>query len=1041
MNLIGSYNYALVGLSILIAILASYTAMDLAGRVTASAGWTRVSWLLGGAVAMGTGIWSMHYIGMLAFILPVPVFYHWPTVLLSMLAAIFASAIALSVVSRQQLDTVRTLIGSGLMGAGIAGMHYIGMYAMRLPAMCQFDSLVVILSVVFALVISFAAIWITFHLQVGKGKSTGIKVLGAVVMGAAISVMHYTGMAAASFNPSDMRVDLSYVVGVSTVGTTGIATGTLIVLGIALLTSLVDKRFTAQALQQQETQLRTSEAYLYEAQRLSHTGSFGWKLPSGDIIWSDETFRIFEYPTTVKPTVELLLHRVHPEDVSRVRRTIEQASQDRKDFDFEHRLLIPEGSVKHVRVVAHAQSTGSGSIEFVGAVMDVTVTKQAEEIRTAQARQVALRADVIAALSRTGRPLEEILEDCAEAMVRQLNASFARIWTLNKQEDVLELHASAGLYTHLHGSYSRIKVGHLKIGLIAKEKKPHLTNDVLKDPRIRDKAWAEKEGVVSFAGYPLIVQDRVVGVMAMFAREPLSATTLATLELIADSIAHGIERKETEERIKQSEAYLAEAQRLSHTGSFGLRVSSGELFWSDETYRIMGIKQGTLPTLELVFERTHPDDLALVQETLDRAIRNGSNLDLEHRLLLPDGSVKWVHIVTHAFKNESGELEFVGAVSDVTEPKQAERELRESERNLRLLVDAIPGMVGINSADGSHEYSNQRLLDYTGKTMEEMVNLGWTSVFHPDDLDRTLEGWSQAVATGQPHTGEFRLRRWDGEYRWFQSRSEPLRDDDGRIMRWYSLIYDIEDRKNAEEALRKTQFELAHVARVMTMGELVASIAHEVNQPLGAIVTNGHACMRLLSRELPDLERSREVVERMIKDGMRASEVIKRIRELLHKAPTEKTPLNINGAIQEVITLVRNDLIRSNVELHSDLEANLPEVLGDRIQLQQVILNLILNAKDAMSAVQRQPRELLIRSRKGDDYEVAVAVRDTGTGLDRKDAERMFDPFFTTKAEGMGLGLSISRTIIEAHGGKLYALANEDRGATIQFTLPIGGRE
>src|SRR6202043_4129484 len=264
-NLIGSYNYALVALSVLIAMFASYAALDLAGRVTAAGGWIRAVWLLGGAGAMGTGIWSMHYIGMLAFILPIPVAYHWPTVLLSLFAAILASVIALGVVSRRKMGLFRALTGSVLMGAGIASMHYIGMAAMRFPAVCEFNSFLVVLSVVFAVVISLAALWITFHF---RNEKTGIgwgKIAGAVVMGAAIPVMHYTGMAAASFTPSGMPMDLSHAVSISALGTAGIAAATFIVLGLVLLTSSVDRRFAAQILELQEEKLRRSEAYLAEA--------------------------------------------------------------------------------------------------------------------------------------------------------------------------------------------------------------------------------------------------------------------------------------------------------------------------------------------------------------------------------------------------------------------------------------------------------------------------------------------------------------------------------------------------------------------------------------------------------------------------------------------------------------------------------------------------------------------------------------------------------------------------------------------------------
>src|ERR1700758_226635 len=376
MNLTGSYNHALVALSVLIAMFASYAALDLAGRVTAAGGWTRAVWLLGGAGAMGTGIWSMHYIGMLAFVLPIRVAYHWPTVLLSLFAAILASVIALYVVSRQKLGASRAVAGSVLMGAGIASMHYIGMAAMRLPAICQFNSFLVVLSVVFAVSISLAALWITFHF---RDEKTGIgrqKLAGAVVMGAAIPVMHYTGMAAASFTSSGMPADLSHAVSISALGIAGIVAVTFLVLGLALLTSWVDRRFAAQifALQQQR-----SEAYLAEAQRLSHTGSFGWKPSTGELIWSEETFRVFQYDRTTTPTVELILQRVHPEDMALVKQTIERATQDGKNFEHEYRLLMPDGSLKHVHVVAHALGDESGTLEFVGAVMDTTAVKDVEK--------------------------------------------------------------------------------------------------------------------------------------------------------------------------------------------------------------------------------------------------------------------------------------------------------------------------------------------------------------------------------------------------------------------------------------------------------------------------------------------------------------------------------------------------------------------------------------------------------------------------------------------------------------------------------------
>src|SRR2546427_192389 len=614
-NLIGSYNYAFVALSVLIAMFASYAALDLAGRVTAAGGWTRAVWLLGGASAMGTGIWSMHYIGMLAFILPIPVAYHWPTVLLSLLAAMLASVIALYVVSRKKMGASRAVAGSALMGAGIASMHYIGMAAMRLPATCQFNSFLVVLSVVFAVLISLAALWITFHFRDEKNGIGREKLAGAVVMGAAIPVMHYTGMAAASFTPTGMPADLSHAVSISTLGTAGIAAVTFIVLGLALLTSWVDRRFAVQTLELQEKKLQRSEAYLAEAQGLSHTGSFGWRVSTGEIIWSEETFRIFQYDRTTKPTVELLLQRVHPEDAALVKQTIERASQDGKNFEHEYRLLMPDGSVKYVHVVAHALSDELGGIEFVGAVMDVTVAKR------------------------------------------------------------------------------------------------------------------------------------------------------------------------------------------------------------------------------------------------------------------------------------------------------------------------------------------------------------------------------------------------------------------------------------AEEALRQAQADLAHGNRVTTMGELTASLAHEVNQPIAAAVTDANTCLRWLTRDQPDLEEAREAASRIVKDATRAADIISRIRLLFKKVSPQPELVDVNEVIREMTILLRNEASRYSISVRTELETDFPLVMGDRVQLQQVMMNLMINGIDAMKDVDGM-RELAIESQRAENEQLLVSVSDTGAGLPPKQADQIFNAFFTTKPHGTGMGLRISRSIIESHGGRLWAADNSPRGASFCFTLP-----
>jgi PAS domain S-box-containing protein len=746
-TLIGSYNYALVALSVLIAMFASYAALDLAGRVTAAGGWTRAVWLLGGAAAMGTGIWSMHYIGMLAFLLPIPVAYHWPTVLLSLFAAILASLVALGVVSRQKMGWFRALAGSVLMGAGVASMHYIGMAAMRLAAKCQFNSFLVLLSVVFAVLISLAALWITFHL---RDEKTGIgweKLGGAAVMGAAIPIMHYTGMAAASFTPFDMPTDLSHAISISALGTAGIIAATFLVLGLAVLTSLVDRRFAVQTLEVQEEKLQQSEAYLAEAQRLSHTGSFGWNPSAGELIWSEETFRIFQYDRSTKPSAELVLQRVHPEDVGLVQRTIEKAAQDGKDFDIEHRLLMPDGAVKHVHVVAHAEKDESCELEFVGAVMDTTESKRAEEA------------------------------------------------------------------------------------------------------------------------------------------------------------------------LRQSEGYLAEAQRLSHTGSWASIPATGEIkYFSEECYRVLGFDpQGGQPRYETFFQHVHPDDQAKLSEAVEKAGRDKTEFALDYRFVRPSGEIRDIHVVGHPVLSPSSDLvEFVGTVMDVTERKRAEQE---------------------------------------------------------------------------------------------------------------------------RERLRQAQADLAHVNRVATMGELTASVAHEVNQPIAAAVTNAKTCLRWLTRDQPDLEEARAAAMRIVNDGTRAAEIIRRIRLLFKKETSERELVDINEVVEEMVVLLRGEAMRYSILLKTELEGDTPRVMADRVQLQQVLMNLMLNAVDAMKDASGT-RELVIKSQHGEIDQVLVSVNDTGVGLPPGQADQIFTAFFTTKPHGTGMGLSISRSIVESHGGRLWAADNSPRGTSFCFSLP-----
>jgi PAS domain S-box-containing protein len=382
---------------------------------------------------------------------------------------------------------------------------------------------------------------------------------------------------------------------------------------------------------------------------------------------------------------------------------------------------------------------------------------------------------------------------------------------------------------------------------------------------------------------------------------------------------------------------------------------------------------------------------------------------------------------------------FSAFIRDITDSKQAEEKLRESELKLRQMTETIPEMLWSATPAGVIDYCNARVLDYTGFSTEEIIGKGWGQLLHPDDLDHTSREWMSCVATGAPYRVEVRTyNAADRAYRWCVTSALPMLDQQGRILKWHGTVVDMHDWKQAQEELRNTQAELAHMTRVMTIGELTASIAHEVNQPLSGIVTNASTCMRMLNADPPNVEGARETARRTIRDGNRASDVITRLRALFDKKSSTIEPVDLNEAVREVIALSLSRLQRDRVILRPELAVSLPLVTGDRVQLQQVILNLLQNASDAMSGVDDRPRQLLIRTEADETDHVRLTVQDSGIGFDPQVAERLFKSFYTTKDGGMGIGLSVSRSIIETHQGRLWAKLNDGPGASFSFSIPRG---
>jgi PAS domain S-box-containing protein len=775
----------------------------------------------------------------------------------------------------------------------------------------------------------------------------------------------------------------------------------------ALRRSGAELQAAIKAQRRTEAALLHSEMYLTEAQRLSRTGSFGWNISTGEIFWSDETYRIFGCDPAVKPSLEVIVQRTHPDDRAAVQTTIDCAFRTGIDFDHEYRLLMPDSSVRYVHAVAHAASDASGHIEFLGAVTDFTVAKEAER------------------------------------------------------------------------------------------------------------------------------------------------------------------------KLRRSESYLAESQRLSRTSSWAWDVRRRQFVYrSPEVYNLFGLDPQSDALSQQPFrDRIFTEDRDRVMEIARQAVREKTDFEVDFRIALPDGSTKYVHSVGHPFLGSDGEvLELIGTHVDVTEQhmakltlQQAFDKIKKSEDRLRLVIDTIPTLLWRAGPEGNPDFLNQPALDYTGLSLEQAA-AGWPRAFHPDDKKSMLIKWNAIRESGRRGELEARLRRFDGEYRWFLFRAEPLRDELGNIVKWYGSSTDIDDRKrteealrqseqrfrdyaetgsdwlwettpdhrvttisehinavgfkpsglmglarwdiaadvesdpgkwrqhravldahqpfrnfeytlggtgspiyvrasgkpffdaqgnflgyrgtgtditamiradHAEQALRKTQAELAHVTRVTTLGELTASIAHEVNQPLAAVVANADACLRWLDRGTPDLVAARRSVEWVINDAHRASEVVRRVRALANKTEIEKAPLDPNEVVREVIALVERELSSHRVTLRTELAPDLPMIRGDRVQLQQVIINLVMNGIEAMQQVTGRYRELMIRSRVDETHNVLLSVTDRGVGISAEDAGRLFNAFFTTKSGGLGMGLSICRSIVEAHGGRLTASGNEGYGATFQFILPV----
>jgi formate hydrogenlyase transcriptional activator len=549
-------------------------------------------------------------------------------------------------------------------------------------------------------------------------------------------------------------------------------------------------------------ELRRREAYLAEAQRLSHTGSFGWKPATGEVVWSDETYRIFEYDGSVRPTIDSVVQRVHPEDRADFQKVIDGASRGATDFEHTYRLLAPDGRVKYVHAIAHVLQDASGNREFVGAVTDITERKAAEEaLRSSEAYLAEAQR-----LSHTGSwawspdtDVRHWSEECYRVL------GFDPLDGLPQTEELIQrIHPDDQLA--FRESTNRAK---------------HKKSDEEVDYRIVHPGGAVRD--IQSIGHPVFSPS---GDLIEFTGTVIDIT----------------DRKRAEEALRTSEAYLAEAQRLSHTGSWAWSPDHDIRYWSEECYRVLSFDpQDGLPRFKQFFQRIHPDDQPGFRELIQTAIRDKAQWQADYRIVHPDGPVRDIHVVGHPVLSTSGHLvEFVGTVIDVTERKRAEEERRRSEMELQQMLDLSPQQVAVFGPGGERLYTNCIGLDYVGLSLEEWRqtpgNFFSSRFFHPDDRERAARTYSDSARSGgSAYELELRLRKRDGTYRWFLVRFNPLRDEQGQITRWYVALTDIEDRKQAEDRLRSENVALREEIDKASMFEEIVGTAPALRTVLSRI--------------------------------------------------------------------------------------------------------------------------------------------------------------------------------------------------------------
>ena len=500
-------------------------------------------------------------------------------------------------------------------------------------------------------------------------------------------------------------------------------------------------------------------------------------------------------------------------------------------------------------------------------------------------------------------------------------------------------------------------------------------------------------------------------------------------------------RRRAEASLRQSEERMSLAAEAANLGVWIWDVDRNEVWTTDKGRTLLGFTPDERVDYPALTARVHPEDRESREAAIRWALYNGGEYTMEYRVLLPDGTLRWIGSRGHFIRGDRTKTNrLIGVWMDVTAQKKAREALRESEARFRATADTAPVMIWMSSTYKLCTFFNKGWLDFTGRTLEQELGNGWAEGVHRDDLDRCLETYVTSFESRRPFTMEYRLRRRDGEYRWVLDSGGPRFASDDTFLGYIGSCIDITEHKLAEAEARKHREELAHLSRVAILGEMAGSLAHELNQPLTGIVNNASAGRRFIAKGRADLRKLDSLLEAICEDGRRAGGIIRSIRGMVQKGNHTRTSVNLNDVIASVLRLVHSDALERHCVLITETDPKLPLVEGDQVQLQQVLLNLVMNAFEAMGETPPAKRRVVIRSERTPDGRVHISVRDFGTGLSVENPERIFEHFFSTKKDGLGMGLAIVRSIITAHDGELTAVNAEGGGMCAYFSLP-GARE